>query len=193
MNKHEKKFDNTSAKIQRAFFELLDKKEYLDITISDLCKQAKIYRSTFYNHYFSLAEVLEDAVKSLIEFFIAEYNKKNPKNLSNPATIENFLNRKTITTYLQFVKQHSKIFYIYLNNKNILEKESSYESMKKLFSTGIKKFSSFLNERQIEYITYFFVSSITSITTKWINDGYIESENEIYNIIMICLNQKQYN
>ncbi|MDE7384341.1 MAG: TetR/AcrR family transcriptional regulator, partial [Anaeroplasmataceae bacterium] len=51
MNRSESKFQNTANKMGSAFITLLETKEFLDITIMDICKAAGVNRSTFYAHY----------------------------------------------------------------------------------------------------------------------------------------------
>lgn len=49
----------TRMVIKEALLSLLTDKEYADITIADLCRQAEISRGTFYLHYNNLREVLD--------------------------------------------------------------------------------------------------------------------------------------
>lgn len=60
MNTHERKYNNTKHKIERAFLELLENKDFDDISISEICTGANIHRSTFYSHYFNTVELLND-------------------------------------------------------------------------------------------------------------------------------------
>ena len=50
----------TRMVIKEALLSLLAEKEYADITIADLCREAEINRGTFYLHYSNLREVLEE-------------------------------------------------------------------------------------------------------------------------------------
>ena len=42
---------NTIATIEAAFVSLLDEQELKDISVTELCEEAKISRSTFYENY----------------------------------------------------------------------------------------------------------------------------------------------
>ena len=62
--KKEKKIDRrtlyTRMVIKDALLSLLAEKEYADVTIADLCREAEINRGTFYLHYDHLREVIDE-------------------------------------------------------------------------------------------------------------------------------------
>ena len=49
----------TTAVIQEAVLSLLSKKEYTEITVSAICREAEISRGTFYLHYRNIPEVID--------------------------------------------------------------------------------------------------------------------------------------
>lgn len=51
MNKSESRYFSTAVKMDRAFLELLDKKDLPFITVKEICEKAGVNRSTFYLHY----------------------------------------------------------------------------------------------------------------------------------------------
>jgi len=50
----------TKTVVKDALLSLLAEKEYADITIAELCREAEISRGTFYLHYGNLSEVLDE-------------------------------------------------------------------------------------------------------------------------------------
>lgn len=58
--KPSEKANKTTTKIKLALLEILNQKELAKITITDLVKEAGIYRATFYLHYKSLNDVILD-------------------------------------------------------------------------------------------------------------------------------------
>ena len=56
--KNNKRYKSSSEKIETAFLALLLNKKYEDISISDICKQANINRSTFYAHYDDINDLI---------------------------------------------------------------------------------------------------------------------------------------
>jgi AcrR family transcriptional regulator len=55
--------------IHAAFKEIMRKKPYQKITITDITARAGIARHTFYNHYETKADLLDDLVDSILEDF----------------------------------------------------------------------------------------------------------------------------
>lgn len=57
----------TRMVIQDALLELLAEKDYSDITVADLCRQAEINRGTFYLHYKNITQVLDAVYTEAME------------------------------------------------------------------------------------------------------------------------------
>lgn len=51
MDRAESKYSNTARRMDRAFLDLLDRKDFAYITVKELCQAAGVNRSTFYLHY----------------------------------------------------------------------------------------------------------------------------------------------
>lgn len=62
----------TRAAIEKALKELLAKKKFRKITISEITEQAGIARHTFYNHYQTKHDLLDHLVDSVLEGFFRE-------------------------------------------------------------------------------------------------------------------------
>lgn len=52
----------TRRRICTAFLELKRTRSFTSITVAELCRQAQISRGTFYHHYASLSDVLDDVL-----------------------------------------------------------------------------------------------------------------------------------
>ncbi len=61
----------TKNSIRDALFELMSEKELAKITISEICVRAKINRKTFYSHYRSPADVIEELENEVLNEFSA--------------------------------------------------------------------------------------------------------------------------
>ncbi len=70
--------------IKDAFLELLEKKNYTDLNITDICNKADISRSTFYQHYSNMHDVLDAILSDVfsqignLQTLIAEGGENNP-------------------------------------------------------------------------------------------------------------------
>lgn len=69
----------TKRLIKESLIELLEKKDIEKINISELCKQADVNRTTFYNHYGNQYEVLEEIGNDIVSK-ILELTTNNSKD-----------------------------------------------------------------------------------------------------------------
>ena len=67
--KNNQRHQDTIAAIEAAFVSLLNEKELKDISISELCEEAEISRSTFYENYadvFALANTYTEKIEKSV-------------------------------------------------------------------------------------------------------------------------------
>ena len=101
--KNNLRYKKNSEKIETAFLSLILKHKYEDITISQVCKEANINRSTFYCHY--------DDINDLI----IKIEKKFAKGT---ASIFNYGQRQTHEAFVEmftFVKENKFFYKAFLN------------------------------------------------------------------------------
>lgn len=61
-NRSESKYFNTACLMDEALIALLAKKELEYITVKEICEKAGVHRSTFYLHYETMGDLLEESV-----------------------------------------------------------------------------------------------------------------------------------
>ena len=70
MNKSESKYFNTAIRMDKAFLELLEQKDFAFITVKEICKKAEVNRSTFYLHYETIDDLLSESMDLIIPFMM---------------------------------------------------------------------------------------------------------------------------
>ncbi len=95
----------TRMVIKEALLNLLAEKEYADITIADLCREAEINRGTFYLHYSNLREVLEE----LFDDALGKMNHVLVQVGCAPASEQK--NRLPLCRFLRENKQYQPLFF----------------------------------------------------------------------------------
>src|SRR5699024_1814228 len=73
MNKSESKYFNTALRMDEALIALLEKKDLEYITVKEICHQAGVNRSTFYLHYESIAELLDETMEMINQRFLSYF------------------------------------------------------------------------------------------------------------------------
>lgn len=56
-----------TKKMHEALLSIMQEKDYLDITVSDLTRRAGVARASFYRHYNSVADVVDEYIKGIEE------------------------------------------------------------------------------------------------------------------------------
>ena len=73
----------TTTKIKLALLDLLNTKELSQINITNLVKVAGVYRATFYLHYKSLNDVIEDIERDVVECYNGLHEQMEGVDLYN--------------------------------------------------------------------------------------------------------------
>ncbi|MBQ9536315.1 MAG: TetR/AcrR family transcriptional regulator [Desulfovibrionaceae bacterium] len=73
----------TLQSIEQAFYQLLLEKELAKITVTELCKRAQILRKTFYSHYDSIEQLLQEKLEILMQDYLQRIsNYEVPKQVA---------------------------------------------------------------------------------------------------------------
>lgn len=185
MNKSETKFFNTSKKMHNALFTLLENTPFDMITIKELCKQANINRSTFYGHYNSMIDLLNDAKIQVLNNFFVNFKQNlledsiNNNNESN--SIDNY-----IIPYLKFVKSNKVVFKVFVENLQTFNANEYYEYLLNQIFIPILSKKGIEDKLAIKYISKYYLNGVTSIVMDWIHRECKDDIAYIANIIMLC-------
>ena len=163
--KNNKRHQETIRNIERAFFQLLQSRELPQITVSAICKEAGINRSTFYANYLDVYDLAENTRR----YLEAEFGKLYAEERAAQKNSNDFL----------------KMF------RHIYENQIFYNTYFKLgFDAGQRSYlyDTFLAEelygnRHIDYHIEFFRSGLNAIIRKWLNSGCRETPEEMAEIL----------
>ena len=197
MNKSESKYLNTAIKMDMALMDLLKKKPFEFVTVSELCKKAGVNRSTFYLHYDTMADLLNETAKFLLDSFwqcfADEKEKTKPISIETCKEIElNFICEKYLTPYLTYISNNREIFVVALQNAKLLGFEKVYGNMfEKVFDPVLNRFGFVPEDRK--YVMLYYVNGINAIVVQWLNDDCQKSTDEIIGIIKMCVFGKDGN
>lgn len=156
----------SQEKIEKVFVQLLQTKEINEISISDICKLAKVNRSTFYANYIDIYDLVEKLHSRMINDFFNIYIDEVKSQKHSYDFLKLF---KHIKNNQLFYKTYFKlgIDYMWDSTYNI------NDEMERWY--GKNEFS--------EYHIAFFKAGINAVIQKWLNNGCKESPEEIENII----------
>lgn len=107
MNKSESKYFNAALSMDEALIALLEMKDLEYITVKEICEKAGVNRSTFYLHYETIADLVNEAIESVEARFLS-YFAQDAKVIWDKIN-GNELNELVLVTqdylkpYLQFI------------------------------------------------------------------------------------------
>lgn len=190
MNKSESKYFNTAVKMDLALISLLKKKTFEYITVSELCKEAGVNRSTFYLHYETIGDLLSETARYLLDDFMS-YFSADTKSIS--LNLENcelqrlvFICDEYLTPYLSYIKDNKEVFKTALMYNKTFGFDDVYKRMfESIFNPILQRFNYSKDSRQ--YIMLYYLNGINAIILEWLKNSCDKSIDEISEIITICI------
>lgn len=186
MNKSETKFHNTSKKMYNALFILLEEKSFDSITIKDLCACAKINRSTFYAHFFSMAELLNDAKKYIVDKFFVSFKENLIQDNNEHIPTEEYTLNNYIIPYLIFVKEHKLIFKVFVENLNTFNADEYFNYLLNIVFIPVLTKKGINDTLTIKYLSKYYLNGVKAIVMDWIKRECIDDISYIANVILLC-------
>ena len=169
---HNRNYQRIDNAICGAYNELLTEKGTPDVSITELCRHAKINRTTFYKHYKGIYEITERLEDELIyKLFNIEYKDRVgvEEFLKNPRPQLEKLN-KNITDNLEYYKRvfrPDRIRYIVEKTINFLVNE---------FKNNYPKLAKNQNAmKKVRLNVCNFVGSVVGLYIHWLN-GYLDCD-----------------
>ena len=190
MNKSESKYFNTAIKMDLALISLLKKKPFDYITVSEICQEAGVNRSTFYLHYETIGDLLAETTRYLLDDFLAYFSTDTKAIALNLMACELsdliFICDKYLSPYLSYVKDHKEIFGTALLYNQTLGFDDAYQRMfDNIFNPILERFHYPSSNRQ--YVMMYYLNGINAIILEWLRNGCDKSIQEISEIISICI------
>lgn len=189
MNKSESKYFNTAVRMDRAFMELLEKKDFEYITVKEICAQAGVNRSTFYLHYDNIGDLMAESIRLMNEQFLSYFKSQNTSiadilhSDSNEKLI--LISPKYIVPYLTYVKEHRRLYATAIAKTSALNLGDTYERMfKHIFSPIMERFGIAQDERK--YFAEFYIHGIIAIITVWLKNDCEMPIDRLMSIIIKC-------
>lgn len=172
-----KRRKQSQEKIERIFVELIQTKEITEVSVTDICKMAKLNRSTFYANYLDIYD-LADKIREKIEIEVDNLYKDERENKHNS---NNFLK------LFRNIKENQIFYRTYFKlNMDKVTKLSQYE-----YDIHLAKV--FYDDKEIEYHIEFFMAGFNAILKKWLFNGCKESPEEMNEIIINEYKNKNIN
>lgn len=194
MNRSKSKYFTTAARMDEAFLELLEKKGFAYITVKEICEKAGVNRSTFYLHYETVNDLLEESARFIIDQFIeamphdtAEFMAKLQ---SRPLEELYLITPEYLAPYLHYIKKHKRVFRTTLEQASVLGMNDAYLSLSRhVFTPILNRFQVPLSEQK--YMMPFYINGLMGIVNEWLKDDCVDSIDHIITVIQRCVMSHQ--
>ena len=159
--------------IEGALLEIMSKKPYADISITELCDKLDMPRKTFYRYFDSK----DDALYALIEHTMSDYSDFSSNTVDGVRTL-----KKEIEKYYVFWFEHKSLLDALYKN-NMLEKIIDVSvNFPVNDMVSMKKFLPDDNEWAREKIFKFAVCGLVFLMIDWYRDGFSISISDMAEI-----------
>ena len=187
MNRQESKYFNTASLFYEALIILLKQKDIDYITVKEICEKAGVNRSTFYLHYDTIDDLLNETLDYIVKKLINHFNKE-PKEFILRLDKKDLvlINEEYLRPYLEFIKENKKVFIAAFKNPVVMKANEAYSGLEEhIFNPILDKYR--IPDNKKKYILQFYVSGIVAIIKEWTINDCKDSIDDIMNIIIECV------
>ncbi len=190
MNKFESKYFNTALAMDNALIALLEVKDLEYITVKEICEKAGVNRSTFYLHYETITDLVNEALESVDTHFLSYFaqDTKDIWDKINGSELNELIlvTQDYLKPYLRFISDNRKVYRAAFRNPNNMQANIRYGNLKKYILEPILKKFGVPDKIQQYYIVYY-IEGIAAIIKEWLNHDCLDSVEVIANVIEECV------
>ena len=190
MNKSESKYFNTALRMDEALIALLEKKDLDYITVKEICHQAGVNRSTFYLHYETIADLVNETLERINARFLSYFPQQEEEILGNMGSGARedlvLVTREYLLPYLRFIRDNKKVYRAAFRNPSSMQAHARYGELKqRLLGPILERFDIPAAHRPY-YIAYY-VEGIAAILKEWLRQDCADGVEMVAGIIESCV------
>ncbi len=190
MTRSESKYFATSARMDEAFLALLEEKDFAYITVKEICEKAGVNRSTFYLHYETVGDLLAESTRYIIDKLVENMPQDTAdffeKLQTRPLEELHLITPEYLTPYLNFVKEHRRIFRTAVEQASVLGMDDVYLALNRhVFAPILNRFHVLPSEQK--YMMPFYINGLMGIINEWLKEDCKDSVEQITSVIQLCI------
>ena len=178
MNKQESKYQYTASLMDEAFLLLLEQKDYDLITVKEVSQKAGVNRSTFYLHYESMNDLLEETVGMINDRFKSSLSSVPTDDPSKVI----LTSEKYLRPYLGFIKENMRAYKVIHQKDHLFHSQKTFEGFyQSIFSPALTHFG--VSEEEKKYVFAFYTQGTVAIIGKWLENNCRDDVERITDLI----------
>ena len=164
--KHEnRRVRMTKRLMKEALLELLEKKDLVSISVTEICRTADVHRSTFYEYYKDPADLLRETERDFLEMIPSAPPIQDLKDQDKLL--------EATTAFFDFVKANKKL-------ARILFKDSGFSSrMVEYLCSGLIPFDDEPDELSARFVRLYIANGTVGMMREWIDRDFLVSSRQI--------------
>ena len=151
--KNNKRRRNSQEKMEKAFVELLQKKEINEISVTEICQKTNLNRSTFYANYIDIYDLADKLKEKLEQEVTTLYQEEREQNFNSNDYLKLF----------QHIKENQIFYKTYF--------KLGYDNKYQLFQYDKELAKKYFNNQYIDYHITFFKNGLNAIIKSWLQNG----------------------
>lgn len=170
--KNNQRFLDTEKNLEQTFLTLCQNTQPEKITVSRLCNEVQINRSTFYDHYLDIPDLI---------------HKTGAKHMGNMANLLRQSKKTPIASLiplLSYIKENQDFFDIYFNHSSQSALNISFFPLLESACEPYLKSFGIQDKERLKYHFTFFSAGFVAILGRWVQSGCKEKPEEIADILL---------
>ena len=190
MNKSESKYFNTALRMDEALIALLEEKDLEYITVKEICHQAGVNRSTFYLHYETISDLVNETLEMVNQRFRSYFPQREEEVLGDMGSRERddlvLVTREYLLPYLRFIQDNKKVYRAAFRNPSSMQAHVRYGELKQhILGPILERFEITASHRP--YYMAYYVEGIIAIVKEWLRQDCADEVEMIAGIIESCV------
>lgn len=189
MNRSQSKYFNTARRMDGALVSLLAEKDLQFVTVKEICERAGVSRSTFYLHYGTIGDLLDECLDAVMERFLSYFENVRPaptEARSGRAPQDLVMTTpEFLVPYLTFVRENLPVFRAAVERPGAMGTEGNLARLlEHVVDPVLERFS--IPERDRRYYALYHLSGINAVVSEWVGRGCADDVRHVADIISSC-------
>ena len=176
--------------MNQALISLLKVKDLEYITVKEICQKAGVNRSTFYLHYQSIADLVNETMENVNQNFMSYFSQdtQGVADRLHRADLPDLVlvTRDYLHPYLRFVSQNKDLYRAAFRNPGEMQANTKYKYIKAyIVEPVLSRFG--ISYSHFKYYTSYYINGIMAIVKEWLNADCADPIETIADIIEACV------
>ena len=175
------RFQETDRRIKDTMLTLMQQKDFHKITVSDICKESGVNRSTFYAHFTDVYDLMKKMQQDTFRDIQDTFKDTHAGNYAE------YFSADSLTRVLAHIQKNRLFYRVYLSCGQAVTDMAGDElfmrHMRPFFlSLGFSETDA--DERRMQYYFRFFFAGMIEVIRLWVESDCIETPEEMAAVIL---------